>query len=363
MKKHIIIAGLALAALTPTMASAQDDGCRRDSNGRIIGTVVGAGAGGLLGNVIAGRGDKTEGTIIGGILGAVLGNQVSKSDSGCNRAYGYYDQEGRWHATGVSANEARGYYDRDSRWVEGQPNGYYDNGRWIATNSNNYGNGYMDRDGHWVPASSAGYYDRNNRWVGGTATGYYDTRGRWVAGPTRGRYDARGRWIAGDTGYASEANGNWNSVEQPGYYDSDGRWRAGKAYGYYDARGQWVATRNDDYRNDTNYRPGNGNNNGYGNNDADYRPGNGQYDMNQMPTEIGTRITWLREYVRSGVQARRINRADAQYARSELKAIETQNQMFNRDGRFTQREENTVTRRLDRLTTRLDREWRQARAY
>ncbi len=348
MKSSLFTAGIALAILTPSVAMAQDDGCRRDSSGRIIGTVAGAGAGGLLGNVIAGRGDKTEGTIIGAVVGAVIGNQVTKSsDRGCNRAYGYYDQEGRWHATGISQNEARGYYDRDGRWVEGQPNGYYDNGRWVASNSNNDGNGYLDRDGHWVPASSAGYYDRNNRWVGGTATGYYDTNGRWVAGPTRGRYDSRGRWIAGDTGYASEANGNWNSVEQPGYYDSNGRWRAGKAYGYYDARGQWVATRD----------------NGYGNNNTDYRPGNGQDDMNQMPTEIGTRISWLREYVRSGVQARRINRADAQYARNELRAIEGQNQMFNRDGRFTQREENTVTRRLDRLTTRLDREWRQARAY
>lgn len=46
MKKHIILAGIALATLTPSIASAQDDGCRRDSNGRIIGTAIGAGAGG-----------------------------------------------------------------------------------------------------------------------------------------------------------------------------------------------------------------------------------------------------------------------------------------------------------------------------
>jgi hypothetical protein len=347
MKSSLFTVGIALAILTPSVAMAQDDGCRRDSSGRIIGTVAGAGAGGLLGNVIAGRGDKTEGTIIGGIIGAVIGNQVTKSDRGdCRSAYGYYDQNGRWHATGVSTNDARGYYDRDGRWVDGQPNGYYDNGRWVATNGNSDGNGYIDRDGHWVPAASAGYYDRNNRWVGGTATGYYDTNGRWVAGPVRGRYDSRGRWIAGDSGYSSEANDNWNSVEQPGYYDTNGRWRAGKSYGYYDSRGRWVATRDGNYGNNT-----------------DYRPGDGSYDMNQMPTDISTRISWLREYVRSGVQARRINRSDAQYARSELKAIEAQNRTFNRDGRFTQREENTVTRRLDRLTTRLDREWRQARAY
>jgi Glycine zipper 2TM domain len=346
MKTSIFAAGIALAILTPSVAMAQDDGCRRDGNGRIVGTAIGAGAGGVLGNVIAGRGDKTEGTIIGAVVGGIIGNQVSKSDRGCNRAYGYYDQDGRWHATGVSTNEARGYYDRDGRWVEGQPNGYYDNGRWVASNSSDGSSGYVDRNGYWVPTNAAGYYDRDGRWVGGTANGYYDTNGRWVAGPTRGHYDSRGRWIAGDAGYASEANGSWNSVEQPGYYDSNGRWRAGKAYGYYDSRGRWVATREGSYGDNT-----------------DYRPGNGQYDMNKMPTDISTRISWLREYVRSGVQARRINRSDAQYARSELNAVESQNRMFNRDGRFTQREENTIDKRLDRLTRRLDKDWRQARAY
>ena len=125
MKSRIFLTGVALAILTPSVAMAQDDGCRRDSNGRIVGTVVGAGAGGVLGNVIAGRGDKTEGSIIGAIVGAVIGNQVSKSDRGdCRSAYGYYDEQGRWHATGISTSAARGYYDRNGGWVEGQPNGY-----------------------------------------------------------------------------------------------------------------------------------------------------------------------------------------------------------------------------------------------
>jgi len=352
MKSRLFLVGVALSILTPSVAMAQDDGCRRDSNGRIIGTVVGAGAGGVLGNVIAGRGDKTEATIIGGIIGAVIGNQVSKSDRGdCRSAYGYYDQEGRWHATGVSTSDARGYYDRDGRWVDGQPNGYYDNGRWVSANSDTNRSGYLDRDGHWVPASSAGYYDRNNRWIAGTATGYYDSNGRWIAGPTRGRYDARGRWIAGDTGSASENNGNWNAVEQPGYYDSNGRWQAGRAYGYYDTQGRWVATRNDGYQNNDDRR------------DTQYRQGTGQYDLNQMPTDIPTRISWMREYVRTALQSQRISRVDAQYARRELTAIDSQNRMFMRDGRLTQREEQKIENRLDRLTSRLDRTWRQDRAY
>ena len=288
MKSGIFLAGIALAVFTPVVASAQDDGCRRDGNGRIIGTVVGAGAGGVLGNVIAGRGDKTEGSIIGAIVGAVIGNQVSKSDLGhCRRAYGYYDEQGRWHATGVSASEALGYYDRNGSWVEGQPNGYYDNGRWVMSNSDRSNAGYIDRNGQWVPASSVGYYDRNNQWVGGAATGYYDVRGRWIS------------------------------------------------------------TRVDNYQS----------------NDNQYRPGTGPYDLGQMPTDVSTRIIWMREYVRSGLQSRRITQNSAQYARRELTAIEAQNRQFNRDGRLTQREAQMLEKRLDRLTKRFDKNWRQARNY
>lgn len=44
------------------------------------GTIVGAIAGGLLGNLIAGRGDKTIGTIIGGAGGALAGRAIDRSD-------------------------------------------------------------------------------------------------------------------------------------------------------------------------------------------------------------------------------------------------------------------------------------------
>jgi hypothetical protein len=90
MKNSIFLTGIALSILTPSIVMAQVDGCRRDGNGRIIGTAIGAGAGGVLGNVVAERGDKTEGAIIGAIVGAVIGNQVSKSDRGnCRTAYGF----------------------------------------------------------------------------------------------------------------------------------------------------------------------------------------------------------------------------------------------------------------------------------
>ncbi|MGI9362348.1 MAG: glycine zipper 2TM domain-containing protein [Parasphingorhabdus sp.] len=40
------------------------------------GTIIGAIAGGLLGNEVAGRGDKTVGTIIGGAAGALAGRAI-----------------------------------------------------------------------------------------------------------------------------------------------------------------------------------------------------------------------------------------------------------------------------------------------
>ena len=50
--------------------------CRSGSTGTIIGAI----AGGLLGNSVAGRGDRTVGTIIGGGVGALAGRAVDRSD-------------------------------------------------------------------------------------------------------------------------------------------------------------------------------------------------------------------------------------------------------------------------------------------
>ena len=43
------------------------------------GTLVGAVAGGVLGNVVAGNGAKTEGTVLGAGVGAVAGHQIAKT--------------------------------------------------------------------------------------------------------------------------------------------------------------------------------------------------------------------------------------------------------------------------------------------
>lgn len=242
MRKINIAAGIAAVTLVSSPAYAQNS-CEKQKSDQVVGTVAGAAVGAVIGNVIAGRGDKTVGTVIGGVGGGIVGNQVTRPSRDCRNAYGYYDQDNRWHSTGVAAADARGYYGRDGGWIDGPPNGYYgaDN-RWVASGVTVDGAGNYDRSGNWVPASAQGYYDRNDQWNGGATSGYYDRQGRWIAGPATGSYDARGRWVSAAPLRTPAGNGSWANQPQPGYYDAAGRWQAGATTGYYDARGRWVAT-------------------------------------------------------------------------------------------------------------------------
>lgn len=56
--------------------------CQRSDGA--AGTILGAIAGGLIGNSVAGRhGDKTAGVIIGGAVGAVAGRAIDKGGNNC----------------------------------------------------------------------------------------------------------------------------------------------------------------------------------------------------------------------------------------------------------------------------------------
>ena len=63
-----------------------NDGYQRCSKGT-GGTIIGAVAGGLLGDQVARRGNRTEGSIIGAAVGALAGRALAKSSSSCNRRY------------------------------------------------------------------------------------------------------------------------------------------------------------------------------------------------------------------------------------------------------------------------------------
>jgi hypothetical protein len=139
MRVRLIAAGIAVATLIPSFALAQQT-CEQRKSNRIVGTVLGAGLGALAGSAVAGRGDHNEGAVIGGVGGAVIGNQVSKGRGDCRQAYGYYDDNGAWHANAVNRADARGYYDRRGEWVEGAPSGRWDDdGRWSTSAAPAYG--------------------------------------------------------------------------------------------------------------------------------------------------------------------------------------------------------------------------------
>ena len=317
MHKLILVAGLAAAALIPSMASAQQS-CEAQRGNQVAGTVVGAGLGALVGSAIAGRGDHTTGAVIGGVGGAVVGNQLSAPNADCAHAYGYYDSNSRWHATSVSRADARGYYDRNGGWVDGAPNGYYQGDRWVPTTSSRAG-GYTDSRGRWIPASANGYYDDNGAWVT-TVSGYYDGRGRWIAGQTSGAYDSRGRWIVGASSGHNDANGVWVADSQAGYYGSDRRWRAGPSRGYYDARGAWVGTTFD----------------------------------GRMPRDLNDRETWMERRIRSAIDDGSLSRNDGRRRMNDLQTIRSREAtMRDRDGQLSGQEEVYLQAQLDSLGERL----------
>lgn len=154
MLKPLLLAGLAVAALTPSLASAQQYQCQSNGSGRTVGTILGIGIGALLGNAIGEHGGKEGGTILGGIGGGIAGNQLGKSADNNNcrsNQYGYYDRNGRWMP---KTSTAYGYYDA--------------NGRWIASSGSNYDN-RSEYAPHASGAAAPYAADRDDR-----------TRGRWA---------------------------------------------------------------------------------------------------------------------------------------------------------------------------------------
>ena len=403
MKKYFIVACMTVSALVPTMANAQSS-CERQRSNRVIGTVAGAGVGAVLGNVIAGRGNRTLGTVLGGVAGGVAGNQIAKPSNDCARAYGYYDDSGKWHATGVDRRYAEGYYDRNGDWVAGAPDGAYDdNGRYVPASSEGYYDqndrwltnarystngssnarrddayGYYDSKGMWHATSvnrarASGYYDRNNNWVAGQPNGYYDRDGRWVqssssSGSTNGYYDGRGRWIpVASRGYYDN-DGNWIAGAAPGYYNSRGRWVAGSTVGYYDRNGRWTrgVNRNDDGSGrymqpgyyDRNGRWVRGDISGYYDGRGTWVSTGGGVNSGgygSAPREFGARTQWLEDYIRGETSRGSLGRNASDRAMRDLENIRRTERSLgrNRNGNLSVRDEAALNIRLDRLSDRI----------
>lgn len=88
----IATSSLALAA-APLAAEAKPQRvlvCKDVKKKATNGAVIGALGGGLLGNTVAGRGDRTEGTLIGAGVGALAGHQIAKSNAKKKRCHYEY---------------------------------------------------------------------------------------------------------------------------------------------------------------------------------------------------------------------------------------------------------------------------------
>lgn len=334
MRIQILAAGVCAAALIPTAAFAQQT-CEQRQNNRVAGTVVGAGIGAIAGSAVAGRGDRNEGAVIGGLAGALIGNQMAKGQPDCTRAYGYYDNNGAWHANAVARNSASGYFDRNGAWVEGAPRGYYArDGRWVEASTDISSAGYYDGRGLWVPASASGYYTNEGRWIAAAAPGRYDRSGRWIPGPATGRYNSDGHWISGEAAGRRDANGVWIADPQPGYYEN-GRWIRGEALGYYDARGRWIPTDDRQQR-------------------VDYQ-NRGAQSIDERQAELGQNI-------RRSMDSGRLSRADGADAMRTLASIEREERSLrNRQGNLGPRARATINGRLDRLSASIGENSRDGR--
>ena len=129
MSRTALAVGLATALAIPSVAAPVSASARtyceqRAHDRKVGGTVIGALAGGLLGNAVSHGGGRTGGTILGAGAGAVIGNNMARVN--CDRPTAYY--RSRHHSRAYAANdyryaparchyETRSYYDGRGRLV------------------------------------------------------------------------------------------------------------------------------------------------------------------------------------------------------------------------------------------------------
>lgn len=94
LKAIVLATAVAFTASSVAITAAEAQGRRervlvcnksKAKNGAVIGALGGA----LLGNTVAGRGNKTEGALLGAGVGGLAGHQIGKSKRKCHYEYRY----------------------------------------------------------------------------------------------------------------------------------------------------------------------------------------------------------------------------------------------------------------------------------
>jgi hypothetical protein len=147
MRGSLLIAAVLAVGAAPSLASAATRCEQENANHEVAGTVLGAIAGGLVGNAVSHGGGKAGGTAIGVVGGAVIGNRLAAGANGaCPEGYRAYDDGDPGYDRNDYARPADAY-GRDSSaygaYPYDQPRDQYD-GRSGAT--------WQDQSGrtcHW----------------------------------------------------------------------------------------------------------------------------------------------------------------------------------------------------------------------
>jgi len=126
MRRTLMVAGLVAALAAPSVTDARTYCQQRAHDRKVVGTLVGAGVGALVGNAVSHR----NGALIGGVGGAVVGNQVSRVKCDDRRVHyrsravvrrpAYaprYDSASYRGAPGACHYENRPYYDERGQMI------------------------------------------------------------------------------------------------------------------------------------------------------------------------------------------------------------------------------------------------------
>ena len=152
-KNTLAAATLAAAAFAiAPAASAGDYRKCKDTEAAVAGGLIGGSLGTIIGEEIAGRGDKTEGAIAGAVIGGVIGAAIGDGASDCEKDGRIY-RNGRYIGDYNRGYQTRGYPQTRTHYPNtrrvshpGHGNAYGHRNRGYDRGYDGYNRGYDQRD-------------------------------------------------------------------------------------------------------------------------------------------------------------------------------------------------------------------------
>ncbi len=107
----VAVIGAPTLAHAGTYSSSAYENCKRsDTEGQILGGVLGAVAGGVFGSQVAGNGARTEGSVLGAVLGGAAGSQIANKDCRTRTVYSNESYHPPAQVYGTSGGYSSGGY-------------------------------------------------------------------------------------------------------------------------------------------------------------------------------------------------------------------------------------------------------------